>query len=188
MRTELICVLASTLVSTFGWAEDSLVPKDIPAPDGSYTLKLSDGVQVLDSGRSSLVTLARSLEGVQYVDAKWSSDSHLVVVVFSYNRGSGIEAAYSDGSGWHKTLQPDTDLPIDELSRQAGVSGWLVAQHCHLGAWLDPRRILVVGELTFSGQKKVPYEYTLIFTGGPFHLDRGGFEEGAIRGIGYHLR
>ena len=134
------------------------------------------------------MTLTNNLEGVQHVDAKWSQDSHLVVVVISYTRGSGVEAAYLDGSSWHKALQSDTDLPVDELARQAGASGRLVAQQCHLGDWLDSRRIAVSGELIFSGQKKVRYGYTLLFTGAPGHLDPGGFEEGVIKGTGYHLR
>ncbi len=65
------------------------------------------------------MTLANNLEGVQYVDAKWSPDSHLAIVVISYVRGSGVEAAYLDGSGWHKALQSDTDLPVAELARQS---------------------------------------------------------------------
>jgi hypothetical protein len=134
------------------------------------------------------VTLANNLEGVQHVDAKWSPDSHFVVVVISYIRGSGVEAAYMDGSGWHKTLQSDTDLPIDKLAQQAGAAGRLVAQQCRLGDWLDSRRITVDGELVFSGQKKVRYGYTLVFTGESGRLDPGGFEEGVIKGVGYHLR
>lgn len=188
MRTNVICVVASALVASFAWAEDSLIPKEIRAPDGSHTLKIGDGVRVVDSGGSNLITLVNNLEGVQHVDAKWSPDSHLVIVVISYARGSGVEAGYLDGSGWHKALQADTDLPIDELARQAGTSGRLVAQQCHLGNWLDSRRIAVNGELIFSGQKKVRYGYTLVFNGQPGHLDPGGFEEGVIKGISYHVR
>ena len=188
MRTSLICVVVSALIANISWAEGSPTPKEIRAPDGAYTLEISDGVRVVDSAGSSLVTLANNLEGVQYLEAKWSPDSHLVVVVISYTRGSGVEAAYLDGSGWHKTLQSDADLPTNELSRQAGISGRLVAQRCRLGNWLDARRIAVIGELIFSGQKKVPYGYTLVFTDEPTRLDRGGFEEGAIKGVGYHVR
>jgi hypothetical protein len=188
MRTILTCLLASALVANLSWAEGSLTPKEIRAPDGAHTLEIGIGVRVADSGGSNLVTLANNLEGVQHVDAKWSPDSHFVVVVISYIRGSGVEAAYMDGSGWHKTLQSDSDLPVDELARQAGASGRLVAQQCRLGDWLDSRRITVDGELVFSGQKKVRYGYTLVFTGEPGHLDPGGFEEGVIKGVGYHLR
>jgi hypothetical protein len=188
MRANVICMAASIIITNIGWAEESLPPKEIRAPDGSYILETGDGVRVADSAGSNLVTLANNLEGVQYVDAKWSPDSHLAVVVISYLRGSGVEAAYIDGSGWHKALQSDTDLPIDELARQAGASGRLVAQRCRLGDWLDSRRITVNGELTFSGQKKVRYAYTLVFTGEPGHLDPGGFEEGVIKGVSYHLR
>ena len=188
MRASLICIAASVIITNIGWAQGSLPPKEIRAPDGSYLLETGDGIRVTDSGGSNLVTLANNLEGVQYVDAKWSPDSHLVVVVISYIRGSGTEAAYLDGSSWHKALQADTDLPVDELARQAGASGRLVAQRCRLGNWLDARRITVNGELTFSGQKNVRYAYTLVFTGEPGHLDPGGFEEGVIKGVGYHLR
>jgi hypothetical protein len=188
MKISLITVLATALTSNFAWAESPLEPKRIPAPDGSYSLEIREEVQVVNSGGSPSLTLASNLEGVQRVDAKWSPDSCRVVVIISYTRGSGVEAAYLDGSGWHKALQPDTDLPTAGLARQAGVSGRLVSQSCSLGDWLDPRRISVIGELTFSGQKKVPYGYTLIFTGEPGHLDRGGFEEGVIKGVEYHVR
>ena len=188
MRTRLISVLVTALITNFGWAESGLEPKQIPAPDGAYTLEITDEVRVIDSAGSPSVTLARNLEGVQRVDAKWSPDSHRVVIVISYTRGSGVEAAYLDGSGWHKALQPDTDLPTDELARQAGVSSRLVSQSSRLGDWLDSRRIGITGELIFAGQKKVPYGYTLVFTGEPGHLDRGGFEEGVIKGSEYHIR
>jgi hypothetical protein len=188
MKISLISVLATALISNFAWAESTLEPKQIPAPDGSYSLEISDEVRVVNSGGSASLTLASNLEGVQRVDAKWSPDSRRVVVVISYTRGSGVEAAYLDGSGWHKALQPDTDLPTDELARQAGVSGRLVSQSCRLGDWLDSRQIRVTGELIFSGQKKVSYGYTLVFTGEPGHLDRGGFEEGIIKGVEYHVR
>jgi hypothetical protein len=188
MRANVICIAASVIITNIGSAEGSLPPKEIRSPEGSYTLETGDGVRVADSAGANLVTLANDLEGVQYVDAKWSPDSRLAVVVISYVRGSGVEAAYMDGSGWHKALQSDTDLPVDELARQAGASGRLVAQRCRLGDWLDSRRITVNGELTFSGQKKVRYAYTLVFTGEPGHLDPGGFEEDVIKGFGYHLR
>jgi hypothetical protein len=188
MRTNLISVLATALIANFSWAERTLEQKRIPAPDGAYVLEIGDAVRVLNSGGSPALTLTSNLEGVQRVDAKWSPDSRRVVVVISYSRGSGVEAAYMDGSGWHKALQPDTDLPTDELSRQAGVSGRLVSQSCRLGDWIDSRRIRINGELIFSGQKKAPYGYTLVFTGEPGHLDRGGFEEGVIKGIEYHVR
>ena len=188
MSISLISVLTTAFISNLAWAESTLEPKQIPAPDGSYSLEISDEVRVVNSGGSPSLTLASNLEGVQRIDAKWSPDSRRVVVVISYTRGSGVEAAYLDGSGWHKALQPDTDLPTDELTRQAGVSGRLVSQSCRLGDWLDSQRIRVTGELIFSGQKKVPYGYTLAFTGEPGHLDRGGFEEGVIKGIEYHVR
>jgi hypothetical protein len=188
MRINLVSLLATALISNFAWAQSKPAPKLIPAPDGSYGLEISDEVRVVNSGGSASLTLASNLEGVQRVDAKWSPDSRRVVVVISYARGSGVEAAYLDGSGWHKALQPDTDLPTDALARQAGVSGRLVSQSCSLGDWLDSRRIRVTGELIFSGQKKVPYAYTLVFTGEPSHLDRGGFEEGVIKGVEYHVR
>jgi hypothetical protein len=188
MRSSLISVLTTAFISNFAWAERALEPKQIPAPDGSYSLEISDAVRVVNSGGSPSLTLASNLEGVQRVDAKWSPDSRRVVVVIGYTRGSGVEAAYLDGSGWHKALQPDTDLPTDALARQAGVSGRLVSQSCSLADWLDSRRIRVIGELIFSGQKKVHYGYTLVFTGEPGHLDRGGFEEGVIKGVEYHVR
>jgi hypothetical protein len=188
MRANAICTAASIIITNISWAEGSLPPKEIRAPDGSYILETGDRVRVADSAGSNLVTLANNLEGIQSVDAKWSPDSHLAVVIISYVRGSGVEAAYIAGGGWHKALQSDTDLPVDELARQAGASGRLVAQRCRLGDWLDSRSITVNGELTFSGQKKVRYAYTLVFTGESGHLDPGGFQEGVIEGVGYHLR
>jgi hypothetical protein len=188
MKKHLLLVLTSALVSNLSWGESPLIPEQILAPDRSHLLEINGGIRVLDSSGSSVVTLASNLEGVQQVEAKWSADSGLVFVIISYARGSGVEAAYFDASGWHKTLQAETDLPVDELARQSGVSGRLVAQHCRLGQWLDQQRIAVTGDLIFSGQRKVAYEYTLAFTRGPVHLDRGGFEEGAIKGVGYHVR
>jgi hypothetical protein len=188
MKLHLISILSSIVVAAFCSARGSLTPGNIPSPNGLHTLEIDEQVRVVDLGGSRSLTLASNLEGVQRVDAKWSPDSRLAIVVISYTRGSGVEAAYIDGSGWHKALQPDTDLPTDELARQAGASGRLVSQSCRLGDWLDSRRIRVTGELIFSGQNKVPYEYTLVFTGEQGHLDRGGFEEGAIKGIEYHVR
>jgi hypothetical protein len=160
----------------------------IPAPNGSYVLKISDQIQITDPNGSNLLTIARNLEGVQSVDANWSPDSRRVVIVINYSRGSVIEAAYFDGTSWHKTLEPDANLPVNELARQGGASGRLIAEHCRLGKWLDSERITVLGELIFSGQKRVPYQYTLVFTGAPVRLDSGGFEEGTIKGVGYHVR
>jgi hypothetical protein len=74
------------------------------------------------------------------------------------------------------------------LARQGGASGRLSAEHRRLGEWLDPDRIAIRGELIFSQQKRVPYAYTLVFMDRPTRLDPGGFEEGAVKGIGYHLR
>ena len=181
-------MVSNLCISTFCLAESSSPHRRIPAPSGAYLLEIDDQIRVTDPNGLNLLTLAGSLEGVQSVEAKWSPDSQRVVVVINYGRGSGVEAAYFDGAGWHKTLQPDSDLPVNELARQGGASGRLAAQHCRLGDWLDGQRIAVTGELVFSSQKHVPYGYTLIFTGAPTHLDPGGFEEGAIEGVGYHLR
>src|ERR1700751_2919510 len=145
MRTSLISaiatVLATALIANFGWAESKLETKQVPAPDGSQVLEIGDAIRVVNSGGSSSLTLASNLEGVQRVDAKWSPDSRRVVVVISYTRGSGVEAAYMDGSGWHKAVQPETDLPTDELYRQAAGSGRLVSQSCRLGGWVGLRRV-----------------------------------------------
>jgi hypothetical protein len=188
MKPYLLCVLVAVFLSTFCSAEDSIIHRDTPAPNGSCVLELYDQIQLVDQSGLSLLTFTKSLEGVQSVDVKWSTDSRRVVVAVNYDRGSVIEAGYFDGSSWRKTLEPDTDLPITDLARQGGASGRLLAEHCHLEEWLDPNRIAVRGELIFSQQKRVPYAYTLVFTDGPTRLDPGGFQEGAIKGVGYHLR
>jgi hypothetical protein len=188
MKSHWLWILPALFVSKFCSAENSIIRRDTPAPNGSYVLEIHDQIQLVDRRGLSLLTFTKNLEGVQSVDAKWSPDSRRVVVVVNYGRGSVIEAGYFDGSSWHKTLEPDTDLPVNELARQGDASGRLVAEHCLLGEWLDPDRIAVSGELIFSGQKRVLYAYTLVFTCGPTRLDPGGFEEGAIKGAGYHVR
>jgi hypothetical protein len=188
MKPYLLCILPAIFVSIFCLAKDSTTHRETIAPNGSYVLEIRDQIQLVDQSGLSLLTFTKSLDGVQSVDAKWSIDSRRIVVVINYFRGAVIEAGYFDGSSWRKTLEPDTDLPVTDLARQGGASGRLSAEHCRLGEWLDPDRITVRGELIFSQQKRLPYAYTLVFMDRPTRLDPGGFEEGAVKGIGYHLR
>ena len=175
-------------LTAFVWSNDLPVPDNIPAPNGAYTLKIGKDVRIIDSGNATVLVIDKDVQGDPHVNAKWSADSRRVVVVANSWRGSGVEAAYFDGNQWHRTLQLDADLPEAELARQGGASGELRIEHRKLGDWLDTGRIAVSGELIFSGGKHVTYDYTLMFTNEPTHLDRGGYEEGAIRGVNYHVR
>ena len=164
------------------WAEK------VPAPNGAYVLDIGKAVEIIDPGGAGAVPLITSVAGARRVDAKWSSDSRRVVVVVDYDRGSGVFAAWNDGGRWHKTVELDEDLPVDELARQGGASGRLVAENRKLGEWLSPERIGLTGDLVFSGGKRVPYAYTLEFGSAVTKVDAGGYEEGIIRGIDWHVR
>ena len=164
------------------WAEKVL------APNGAYVLDIGKAVVIIDPGGAGAVPLIKSVVGARRVDAKWSSDSRRVVVVVNYDRGSGVFAAWNDGSRWHKTVELDEDLPVDELARQGGASGRLVAENRKLGEWLSPERIRLTGDLIFSGGKRLPYAYTLEFGSAVTKIDAGGYEEGIIRGIDWHVR
>jgi hypothetical protein len=162
--------------------------ENFPSPNGAYVLEIGKGVQILDRSHHSVLTVISDLAAIgQQVEAKWSPDSRKIAIVGFARRGSAIYAAYLAGEEWHKAVEQD-DLPTDELARQGGVSGRLVAEQRRLGHWLDADRITISGRLTFSNQKQVPYGYTLVFGGAVQRVDRGGYEEGPIKGVDFHVR
>jgi hypothetical protein len=122
------------------------------------------------------------MQGVKRLDVKWSPDSSGVVVATDFVRGTYVYAAYLQDGKWRRTLELDPPSLYDDLARQAGASGRVVKDLRTLGNWLDNKRIKVTGELTFSSQQRIAFDYILTFLGGPTKVSRGGFNEGAVKG------
>ena len=158
----------------------------VGSPDRRFAVQVGSSVDVVDAEGQNEVRLVARVTGAQRVDVRWSPDSTRVVVAVDYPRGSGIFAAWNDGAAWHKTLEPD-ELPVARVARAAGVTGRLVAEQRGLGDWVSPVALTVNGELAFSGGQKVAYAYTLAFVATAGTPDRGGYEEGVLKGLSYRL-
>jgi hypothetical protein len=165
----------------------TIMGENVPSPNGAYVLEIGTSARILDHG-NPVLTVVSDLQGVRRLDVKWSPDSSRVVFVTNYDRGCNVYAAYREGVEWHRTIELDADSTITELGKQAGASGRLVSDKRTLGDWLDADRISVTGQLTFSPQQYVAFGYTLIFAGGPTQLSGGGFEDGAIKGVNFHVQ
>jgi hypothetical protein len=157
--------------------------KSIPSPDGRYRVQVGATVEVVDSSGQSVLLVDKDVAGVQRVEVSWSPDSSRVVVAENFGRGSGIFAAWREGPAWHKTLESDEDQAgVIKAAQRQGL-GRLVADQRTLGNWVSTNALTVKGEMTFSGGKRAAYTYTLEFEASPRgNLDRGGYEEGVIRG------
>lgn len=162
--------------------------ENIPSPDGSYVLEIGKSARIVDHSHTTVLTVVPNVQGLREVAAQWSADSKRVVLVLNYDRGAGVYAAYLDGGSWKRTIEQDSDFPSAELARQAGVSGWVAADKRMIVGWVSPDRVNMRGEATYKGGHRVPYAYTLVFTGGPTNLSRGGYEDGAIKGIDFRVR
>jgi len=161
---------------------------NIPSPDGAYVLEIGKSVRIVDHSHTTVLTVVPNVQGLREVAAQWSADSQRVVLVLNYDRGAGVYAAYLEGGSWKRTIEQDSDFPSADLARQAGASGWVASDKRMIVGWVAADRVNMTGEATYKGGHHVPYAYTLVFTGGPTHLSRGGYEDGAIKGIDFHLK
>lgn len=160
----------------------------LPSPDGRYTLITQPIVRVVDSSGATVLVLDKDTTGLRHIESTWSPDSKRVVVAEDYDRGSGVLAAWHQGDAWHRAVESDSDVSplLHGLERQG--LGRLTAEHRGLAPeWNSDRSIGVHGEFIFQNGQRVPYTYVLRFTAGSGRLSRGGYEEGAIKGVDYQV-
>jgi hypothetical protein len=163
----------------------SVKASPVPSPDGRFAIETGAGLDLVDSEGRPVMLLTRSLNGSERVEVSWSPDSRRVVIVTRTARGSAVLGAWHDASAWHKTIQTD-DLP--DLKRLTSKNGDLEAEQRSLGDWTSPDTITVRGALLFHNGKSLQYRYLLKFSTTTVSLDRGGFEEGAMRGVDYQVQ
>jgi hypothetical protein len=159
----------------------------VASPNGQYVLEGGVAAKIVEHD-TAILTVVDDLQGVKHLDVKWSADSSRVVVATDFVRGTYVYAAYLKDGKWQRTLEIDPASLYDDLARQAGASGRVVKDLRTLGNWLDNKRIKVTGELTFSSQQRIAFDYILTFTGAPTQLSRGGFNEGAVKGEDFRTR
>ena len=82
----------------------------------------------------------------------------------------------------------DPPALYEDLAKRAGGSGRVVKDLRALGHWLDKRQLAINGNLTFSSQEQVAFNYILTFTDAPTQVSRAGFSEGAVKGQDFHTR
>ena len=159
----------------------------LPSPDGRFTLVTLPYVRVVDASGATVLVLDRNTTGVRQLQSSRSPDGRRVVVVANFNRGSGLFAAWRQGSGWHRAVESGADGEsfVQGFERQG--LGRLVAERRSLGDWISPDAIGVQGELTFQNGQRVPYAYTLRFVSSSGPLSRGGYEQGVLKGTGYRI-
>lgn len=159
------------------------------SPDGRFKVKTNLSIEVVDASGTPVILLDKNAEAMKRVEVAWSADSQRMVVAEDIGRGSSILAAWRDGAAWHKAFQLDADREAIVRALQRHGAGRLVADQRSLGQWVSPEALTVKGQLTFSNGRRVAYAYTLKFASAPapVQLDRGGYEEGAIKGTDYHI-
>jgi hypothetical protein len=155
------------------------------SPDGEFDVKVGASVTLEDATGKTVLVLDRDTRGIRKIDLNWSDDSRKVVVVENAGRGSSVLAAWREGATWHKTLELDSDLAGVTARAQALRGGRLVSENRSAGQWISPNEVTIFGDMLFSSGAHAQYSYTLRFTTGPTRIDRGGYEEGAIKGVNY---
>jgi hypothetical protein len=165
----------------FLFSVSSGIAQDVASPNGQYVLEGGTAANIVEHG-TAILTVVDDMQGVKRLDVKWSPDSSRVVVATDFVRGTYVYAAYLQDGKWQRTLEVDPPSLYNDLAKQAGASGRVVKDLRTLGNWLDDKRIKVTGELTFSSQQQIAFDYILTFTGAPSQVSRGGFNEGAIKG------
>jgi hypothetical protein len=159
----------------------SSIGQDVASPNGQYVLEGGTTAKIVENG-NAIFTVVDDMQGVEHLDVKWSPDSCRVVVAADFVRGTYVYAAYLQEGKWQRTLEVDPPSLYDDLAKQAGAWGRVVRDLRTLGNWLDNKRIKVAGELTFSSQQQIAFDYILTFTDAPTQVSRGGFNEGAVKG------
>jgi hypothetical protein len=180
MKTTLL--LAAICVAVIAQA------RDVRSPDGKYAVRADATITLVDlASGNTLLVLSNDTQALTRVEVAWSPDSRKVAMVENARRGSAVFGAWTDGSVWHKTLQGEDEKSIiSQAERLFG--GRLVAENRVFNGWTSPDSIRVKGQMQFSSGRRCLYEYTLHFiTNAVTHLDRGGYEEGAIVGRDHRL-
>jgi len=165
----------------------SVHARNVTSPDGRFAVRAEAEILLIDSAGEPLLTLIRNTAADTRVEVAWSTDSRRVVIVENTARSCDIIAAYQDAGVWHKTIELDSDQAALIRQAQLDVGGRLVSEQQTLGQWVSETAVQVHGTMTFSSGHHVAYQYVLEFGTGPGRLDRGGYEEGVIRGVRYQL-
>jgi hypothetical protein len=172
-----LTLLTSTLFSLASIASADT----LPSPDGQYTLKTGQGIEITDSSGQPVLTLVDHLAGSDRLEVAWSADSKRVVVATNAGRGSAVLAAWHDGPAWHKTIEQEQDSARFVGWLKARVHSDIVSEHRELEGWTGPDALTVKCKVTFERGLSIQYQYLLTFTSSQVRLDRGGFEEGAVK-------
>jgi hypothetical protein len=180
MKTPLPLLASVALCST------PLYAKSFPSPDGRFKVDVGETVQVKGFLDDPLITLDTDTRTMQKASVTWSPDSTRVVVVESYGRGSAVFASWNDHGVWHKTLEPDSDFAA--FYGPFHLLGTPVKESRSPKGWATPEELVVDGELQFRGGQSLRYQYTLGFVAPSGKLDRGGYEEGVIKGHDFQPR
>jgi hypothetical protein len=159
----------------------------VSSPDRRWTLQTTTregnpAIAIFDSDDRPAVILYRDTTGDGEVVAKWSADSKKVVLLAQAPLGSGITAAWFDGTNWHATTEPDNDLShAKALAKIQVVTGDVKAEERALGDWISPDTIQIHGTLRYMDGKEFPYSYELQIIPGTYPVNRGGFETGGLQ-------
>jgi hypothetical protein len=165
----------------------SVNPTTVFSPDRQFAVAVGSDLTIVDSSSQPLLTLVQNTAGDTSIQVGWSPDSQRVVVVETSGRGSDIVAAWREDNTWHRTIELDGDLAQVIRQGEQARGGRLVADTRTLGGWISNNALQVHGEMTFSGNQKYDYSYTLEFVHGPTTLSHGGFEDGAIVGRNFQI-
>jgi hypothetical protein len=183
--------IKSLIFLAIGMAVASSAAAKMESPNGQFQVAITaNSISIVDAhGAPAFVVNDGPLGATRGTEVKWSSDSQRVVILIQYWKGDLLYPVWYDGAQWHKAAATDIHLPADELAREAGVSGYLKVQQSSLGSWLDDQRVEIKGVLGYSGSaKRVSYEYTLVFTGGPITgRTKTGFETGGVKTVDWHV-
>src|ERR1700682_5049731 len=198
MKTTHLIAAASLLLSVV-----TSPARNVLSPDGNYAISTESSIRLLDLTDQPILVLAEDTTGATRVEVAWSPDSHKVVVIIDYPRGSAVLAAWTDSmrtmidkafsgnlqkvSPWHKTLELDQDAAgFIRLSEQKA-GGRLVSENRVGQGWLSSGSYKIRGWMKFSSGRRLSYKYILEFRLNAVpQLDKGGFEEGELIGKGYH--
>jgi hypothetical protein len=161
--------------------------KLVTAPDGRWSIQITNleskpAIAIFNSSGRPVVIVDRDTTGSTQFAAKWSPDSNKVVLLDQAPLGSGITAAWFDGTKWHATVEPDSDLSQAEaLANSQGITGDVKAEERTLGDWISPDTIQIRGKLRYLGGKQFPYSYNLQIIPGSYTTNRGSFETGGLK-------
>jgi hypothetical protein len=157
------------------------------SPDGRWKVTHDvKRIQLVDlqRGGTPVLTLIDSLDGFKTLESTWSSDSKRLVLIGNAARGSCVWAAWQDGGSWRRTLETDF---FPEIETTAEKNGGIVQEHRQVQEWKDPEGLVIDGAVQFRNNAGLRYAYVLRFQppGTALTRDRGGYEEGEIRGVAW---